>query len=325
MNQANHQAMAVIGRITSLSDIPGADRIKLAQVDCGPSGQWSGVIGAGLGVTDLATVFLQDALLPPDPRWDFMSRHKWRVRMARFKGVPSECVIIAGAPNLPVGTDLSESLGVTKYSKPIAPAMAGVAKGNFPSYIPKTDEPNFQTVADQLAELLAEPWVASLKCDGTSCTAWNDEHTGSLRVASRNLELLEFTDSGAGNVYWQTARKYDLSQLPAGTALQFEVIGPGIQGNPMGLDQVEGRAFTLYDIESAAKRPQCDLEYACHYVGMPMATILFFSQGGDKMSSEHLRNMAQVTYPNGKPGEGIVLRTLDHRISLKVLNLLYKN
>ena len=81
-----------------------------------------------------------------------MKSHKWRVRMAKFKGVPSECVIVPGAPDMPPGTDMTEALGVTKHEKPVPAGMGGDAVGAFPSFLPKTDEPNFQTV--DFAELM---------------------------------------------------------------------------------------------------------------------------------------------------------------------------
>ena len=143
--------MAVIGSIVETATIEGADRIQQAVVVCGASGKWTCVVGKDMAVGDTVTVFLQDAVLPPDPRWAFMEKHHWRVRMARFKGVPSECVIIPGAPDMPAGTDLTEALGVTKYEKPIPAAMSGDAVGAFPSFIPKTDEPNFQTVPEMVA------------------------------------------------------------------------------------------------------------------------------------------------------------------------------
>ena len=85
-------AMAVIGHIVETASIEGADRIQQAVVECGASGKWTGVVGKDMAVGDTVTVFLQDAVLPPNPRWAFMEKHHWRVRMARFKGVPSECL-----------------------------------------------------------------------------------------------------------------------------------------------------------------------------------------------------------------------------------------
>jgi RNA ligase (TIGR02306 family) len=317
------QKLAVVGKIIELAPIADADRILHATVVCGDAGKWSGVVGLNHQVGELVTVFLQDAVLPAgNERWEFMERFKWRVRMARFKGVASECVIIQGAPEMPVGTDLAEALGVTKYSKPLPASMAGDAVGNFPSFIPKTDEPNFQTVPELVERMGAEDWVATLKCDGSSCTAWNDED-GNLHVASRNLELREFNATGAGNSYWRAARKYDMSQLPAGHAIQFEVVGPGIQSNPMGLTDVEGRAFTLYDFGRHARCGHAMLAAVCANVGIPMADVV--ATGATAMDSDALRKLAEVTYANGKPGEGIVIRSAGAMFSFKVINLLYRN
>lgn len=316
--------LAVIGKIISLESIPGADRIQLATVVCGDAGKWNGVVGLNHHAGERVLVFLQDAVLPADDeRWEFMEKFKWRVRMARFKGVPSECVIVHCAADLPVGTDVAEELGVTKYFKVLPESMAGDAVGDFPSFIPKTDEPNFQTIADLQAIIKANAWTARIKYDGSSCTAWNDEDQN-LHVASRNLELREFNAKGAGNAYWRAARKYDLSALPAGCALQFEVVGPGIQGNPLGLTEVEARAFTLYDFVNHKRRGEVDLVDACQATGVPIATAQFMFGSGEEIDSEALRRLAEVKYPSGKTAEGLVFRNPDHSVSFKTINLLYK-
>lgn len=314
--------LAVIGKIVELNAITGADRIVHAVVVCGDSGKWSGVVGLLHHVGELVTVFLQDAVLPPNERWVFMEKFGHRVRMARFKGVASECVIIPGAPELPVGTDLTEALGVMKYSKPLPASLAGDAVGSFPSFIPKTDEPNFQTVPELVDRTSQDAWVATLKCDGSSCTAWNDAD-GNLHVASRNLELREFNANGAGNSYWRAARKYDMSQLPVGMALQFEIVGPGIQSNPMGITDVEGRAFTLHNYATHKREPHAMLALVCANVGIPMAGLIL--AGSHALDADTLRKLAEVKYPNGKHGEGIVIRARDSSWSFKVINLLYKD
>jgi RNA ligase (TIGR02306 family) len=317
-------ALAVVGKIVELNAIDGADRIKHAIVVCGASGKWSGVVGLNHQVGELVTVFLQDALLPAgDERWAFMERFKWIVRMARFKGVASECVIIPGAPEMPIGTDLSEALGVTKYSKPLPASLAGDAIGNFPGFIPKTDEPNFQTVPELVERMRSEPIVVTLKCDGSSCTAWNDDD-GNLHVASRNLELREFNANGAGNSYWRAARRYDMTKLPAGMALQFEVVGPGIQGNPMGLLDVEGRAFTLHSFAHHQRQSFALLCSVTNDIGMPLAGIIDHLPHGERVSHEELRKLAEIKYANGKAGEGVVVRARDSSWSFKIINLLYK-
>jgi len=313
--------LAVIGKIIETAPIEGADRIQQAIVVCGASGKWTGVVGKDIAVGDTVTAFLQDAILPPDPSWAFMEKHHWRVRMARFKGVPSECVIIPGAPDMPPGTDLTEVLGVTKYEKPIPSSMSGDAVGAFPSFIPKTDEPNFQTVDNWSALLTTGNWYATEKADGTSCTAWVDDV--GLHVCSRNWELREFTASGASNAYWQTARKYGLDRLPRGMALQFEVVGPGIQGNRMGLSSLEARAFSLYSTECHRYEPVAELMFACGELGIPMATALPIEPR--EYTADELRSLAEIRYANGKHGEGIVIRANNSSWSFKVINLLYKD
>jgi RNA ligase (TIGR02306 family) len=316
--------LAVIGRVTATKPIDGADRIHQAFVDCGDEGQWSGVVGKDINEGSAVLVFLQDAILPEDERWAFMSKHKWRVRMARFKGVPSECVIVPAAGHetlLDVGADLTELLQVVKYEKPVPVAIAGDVRGNFPSFIPKTDEENFQRIRNLEELMTGWDWVATVKYDGTSCTAWVDDE-GELHVCSRNLELKEFSATGAGNVYWQAARKFDLDLMTPGFALQFEVCGPGIQGNPCGYTGLEIRAFTLYDINRKERCHFGALVHFCESLDIPMAEIS--ASGHGYVPPEKLRELADaVVYENGAQGEGVVVRSINSNWSFKSISLNY--
>lgn len=318
--------LAVIGAVSAIKPIDGADRIQQAAVDCGDEGVWSGVVTKDIKEGDKVVVFLQDAILPANERWAFMEKSKWRVRMARFKGVPSECLIVPANPlekGMIVGLDVTEFLGVTKYEKPVPAAIAGDVKGNFPSFIPKTNEENFQRLRDLDVIMDGWDWVASLKYDGTSCTVWNDAE--GMHVCSRNLELKEFSESGAGNVYWKAARKYGLERLPEKFALQFEIIGPGIQGNPLGLDDIQIAAFTLHDIE---RRERCHfglLVGICQELGIPMAGVV--GAGSGALTAEQIRSLASnVVYsPSGKPAEGVVIRSINSNWSFKAISLEYKD
>lgn len=310
--------LAVIGKIISVESIANADRIKLATVVCGDAGKWSGVVGLDFNEGDLVTVFLQDAILVPDARWAFMERHKWRVRMARFKGVPSECVIVPLTHAGEIGGDLTQALGVTKYEKPIPPSIQGLARGNFPSFIPKTDEPNFQTVPKYVENMKTQAWYATEKADGTSCTVWVDDE--GLHVCSRNLELKD-----GENVYWRMARKYDLARLPVELALQFEIIGPSIQSNPHGLAEPEIRVFSLYDIVGRQYRSYAHLVSLSKDLDFPLASLLATSEDVMLSTAEDLRKFAEVEYANGRHGEGVVIRASDSSWSFKVINLNYRD
>ena len=322
-NQTNMtKPLAVIGRIYYTTPIPGADKIHSATVTCGSAGIWTGVVSKELQSGSPVMVFLQDAVLPAnDPRWAFMERHQWRVKMARFKGAPSECVILPWEDVGQPGDDWTQALGITKHTKPIPASLAGDIAGAFHSFIPKTDEPNFQAVPELVSRMASEPWYATEKADGTSCTVWNDEV--GMHVCSRNWELKEFSASGAGNVYWRAARQYGLECLPPGYALQFEIVGPGIQGNPMGIASLAIRVFSLYDITQRKYAPLSALRALATKMHLPMAQIIV-ERGLTGLDSDELRNLANITYPNGKPGEGIVIRAIDSSWSFKVINLEYR-
>lgn len=311
--------LATVGKVVEIKAIDGADRIRSATVVCGSHGKWVGVVDLETQVGDLVTVFLQDAILPPEDRYEFMRSRKYLVRIARFKGSPSECLImkLGDEAGMEIGRDRTIELGVTKFEKPIPANMAGKVRGNFPQDIPKTDEKNFQAVRE-LVELMKDGYVATIKMDGSSCTAFVDD--GGLRVCSRNLELLETE----GNVYWKVSRALKLELLPKGIALQLEVCGPGVQGNPAGFVDHCGRAFKAFDIARRAYLDRGNFERLCEDLGIPIAPILF--TGNQVKTDDDLREIAsRVKYiDSGKPAEGIVISALDGSWSFKVINPDYK-
>lgn len=319
--------LAVIGQVMTVASIPDADRINEATVFCGDvAGTWTGVVPKEMQAGQKVLVFLQDAVLPDDPRWAFMSKHKWRVRMQRFRGVPSECVIIDDpeALHMDVGADMTDVLGVTKYEKKLPANTGGLQIADFPWFIKKTDEINFQAFAG-VHKITEDPYYITEKADGTSCTVWVSED-GVMHVCARNWELAEFDEEGQPNVYWRVARKYDLQRLPSGVALQFEVVGPGINKNQLGLSDLDMRAFRLWDNHKHHYLPYQNLKDVCNDLGAPLARCLGeFEPMKVVPTAEEFRKMAEITYQTGKPGEGIVIQDMDNRWSFKVINLLYKD
>lgn len=317
--------LAYIGRVEKLMPIAKAHRIESAEVFCGVGGRWTGVVKRGdFAVGDRTLVYLQDAVVTPSEELKFLEATKWRVKMARFRGAPSECVILPAKGDEPIGTDLTETLGVVKYVKVLPHNLAGDAIGPFPSFIPKTDEPNFQTAAELIDALRGKPWYARVKADGSSTTAY--KHEGRFGVCSRSLEL---ADSACA--YWRVAKQYNLAErLPEGLALQYETVGPGIQKNPMGLAGIDGRAFSAWSI--GEKRYLCGEELAtlCEAIGFPIAEFAVDGESFD-FDAEQLRKLAEGTYANGEPREGIVIRPKEDewvgatRLSFKVINLLCKD
>ena len=309
-----------IGRIESIKPIELADRLESATIYCGDGGTWEGVVEKGYWEKgETCVVFLQDAIVPPIPGLEFMDKSKRRVKMARFRGAPSECVIFDCIVTGNVGDEVSEQLGVTKYEKPIPVQMQGQIEGNFPSFIPKTDEPNYQAVPAVVGYLKTVPFYVTLKVDGTSGTAYR--YHGKFGVCSRNWELKE-----GENIYWRMARKHDIeTKIPEGYAIQFEVYGEGIQKNPLGIKGQDIIVFNLYNITKHEYEKYQTLKDFCSQHELP------FPQEIDPPHSGDWRSFSEtIKYSNGKPAEGIVIRPLEEhtigncRCSMKVLNLLYK-
>lgn len=325
--------LVYIGKIISLKPIEGADYIVSATVECGKGGKWRGVVrNTDFKVNDLCIVYLPDSLIPENELMKFMEKTKWRVRMCRFKGSPSEVVIIKNEVNnyllkgkhySILGYDLTKELGVKKYHKPVPENLKGKALGEFPGFIPKTDEPNYQnSVGQEYIELLqGKPYYIAEKADGSSTTAYR--YKGKFGVCSRNWEL----ERDEKNGYWEIAIRYDLeNKLPEGYAIQWETCGPKIQNNPMGWNKTQGLMFSAYNIEEKRYCTFTELCTLSERLNFPMVMII---KSHPSFNKEGVELLGEGNYDNGKPREGVVIRSkenlLGHKpISFKVINLNYE-
>lgn len=316
------------GKVIAMEAIPGADFIAGATVVCGKGGKWKGVVRKSeCDIGLLVTVYLPDALITEEHAtkygMDFMKSSNYRVKMRRFKGAPSEVVIMPQQTGTDLGFDCTELLGVTKYHKPVPSNLQGKAKGDFPSFIPKTDEPNYQNSEGQeyIEKLMGQPFYITEKADGSSTTAF--KYKGQFGLCSRNWEL----ERDENNGYWKVAIQYELeSRLPEGYALQWETCGPKIQGNPMGFPDLTGRAFSAYNIEERRYLDMYELINFCMQLEFPMVPIIVVDQA---FSAEGIESRGEGKYKNGKEREGVVIRSqtnmLGHKpISFKVINLNYE-
>lgn len=320
-------SLVYVGKIVEVLPIPEADFIVSATVVCGNAGRWRGVVRKNeLHLGMKCIVYLPDSVIPECDQMRFMESRGWRVKMCRFRGAPSEVLIMPmplsdnPAWSLEVGTDVTAIFGVTKYFKPIPANLQGLAKGDFPSFIPKTDELNYQRYPDLVEQLHGKPYFITEKADGSSTTAYR--YRGQFGVCSRNLELVEDDDNG----YWKLAKKYELeSKLPEGYAIQWETCGPKIQSNPMGLSDLAGYAFNVYNIPERRHLEYMEFNKFCYELRFPMVRLVSYNDSFDK---DVVHNLGEGTYENGKQREGVVVRSqtnIGHApISFKVINLNYE-
>lgn len=313
-----NDSLVYIGKIIDLQTIEGADFIVSATVVCGKGGKWRGIVRKiDFSIGDRCVVFLPDSLIPERSDMEFMKASNWRVKMRRFKGAPSEVVIIPTQLDLAIGVDCTTHFGVIKYNKPIPVDLQGLAKGNFPDFIPKTDEPNYQRHPELVDSLVDKPYYITEKADGSSTTAY--KWKGQFGVCSRNLELQRNEDNG----YWKIAIKYNLEEnLPEGIALQWETCGPKIQSNPMGLTEISGFAFSAYNIQEHTYLTMHEFSLLCRKLKFPTVKLIAMDAS---FSKEGIETLGEGLYSNRKQREGVVVRSqanIGHApISFKVINL----
>lgn len=240
--------LASIQKIKALEPIADADAIEKATVL-----GWQLVVKKGeFQVGDLCVYCEIDSLLPDRPEFEFLKARGMRIRTVRLRGQISQGIcfplsILPDGTDIQEDTDVTELLGISKYEPPIPAQLAGIAKGMFPGFIPKTDETRVQVLQDTLDKYRNEPCYVTEKLDGSSVTYyWKD---GEFGVCSRNLELLE----SAENSLWKVARELQIEEklksLCGNVALQGEIIGEGIQGNLYKLKGQTVYFFNLFDID----------------------------------------------------------------------------
>lgn len=307
--------LARIEQILELRPIPNADLIELAVVQ-----GWGVIVKKNtFKIQDLAVFFEIDSLLPRRSWNSFLfkdNRELYRLKSVKMKNVLSQGLLVPiteipelAGRELKEGDDLTELLGIAKWEMVLPAQLAGKVKGNFPSFLHKTDEPRLQSNRGVLAEIANVPAYRALKLDGSSATAYHKD--GTFGVCSRNLDLKE----DGGDAYWEAFKSVDLhTRLPEGFSVQGELCGPGIQGNKLGLSKPQIFLFNVWDI--AAGR-HLDFEPFVQFAEMvKMPTVPILDAGVFNLTLEEwLAYADSLNYPNGGPAEGVVVRPLIERYS----------
>jgi RNA ligase (TIGR02306 family) len=325
--------LASIQVIKDLRPIPNADAIVCAQVL-----GWECVAKKSeFNVNDKCVYFEIDSVLPIASWNDHLRREadkKLRVKTIRLRGQLSQGLAlplsILPAGEYEVGQDVSDIIGVEKY-EPVVPAhLSGMVKGNFPSFLNKTDEVRLQSEPNVLTEAISKGLmlVGTLKMDGTSFTAYRRDND--FGICSRNLDLKETED----NAHWRMARKLNLENIlrseNSNLCIQGEMVGPGIQANRMGLKETDLYLFNLFDIDSGKYLSYHQLcQFATKYNLKVVKKVQQIDFSIDSPSVKDLLDIAnELNYDNNTPAEGIVWRSacetysdvLKSRLSFKTIS-----
>lgn len=341
--------LASIRKIITIEPIEGADLIEVATVN-----SWKVVVKKNdFKVDDLVIYCEIDSLLPIREEFEFLRKSSYkkqsdgtegfRLKTIKLRGQISQGLILPlfalgeeyvsdklypyvmfGDESV-IGTDLTEELGIIKYDPAIPAVLSGLAKGNFPvELVKKTDEERVQNLKQRdWIDMKKHTYYITEKLDGSSATFIY--HNGEFRVCSRNLELAETE----GNTYWRVARELDLENkiktlLPNenSIALQGELIGEGIQGNPYKIKGQTVRFFNIYNIEAQEYYNLTIFRYLLNKLGLESVPIISAEAYLPNTIDELVEGVNGIKSQLNKDAEaeGHVIRSLDMKISFKVIN-----
>lgn len=348
--------LATIRRIDAVLPIEGADAIECAVV-----GGWRVVVKKGeYAPGDLAVYCEIDSWIPhslapflskgQEPK-EYNGVKGERLRTVRLRGQLSQGLLLplntvwlkhVDFNQFPeantwdwqsdwtdeevVGLDVGAIIGIQKYEPPIPAQLAGEVRGLFPSEVRKTDQERIQNLVAELAEWHAsdDTWEVTEKLDGTSCTFYLDGNCD-FHACSRNLDLKYNADV----TFWKIEEHYNIAKKMRdadliGYAIQGEVIGEGIQGNPYKLKGQDFYVFDIYDAEmhlylAPEERRQVVKELGLNHVpvisgdhdlkgAFDVATVLAWAEDKSRLSVAPVER------------EGLVFKRNDGEVSFKAIS-----
>jgi RNA ligase (TIGR02306 family) len=353
----DERKLVTIRTISEIEAIPDADRIVLAKID-----GWQLVTQKDNNFQpgDKVVYFEIDSFIPTDNEtfsflnfktitYNGVAGH--RLRTIRLKKRISQGLILPLSHFVPDSCSVQfpevlcdqivEKFGITKWEAVMNAQLAGTAKGNFPSFLRKTDQERLQNMFNHVKyrQPPGEIYEETIKEDGSSMTVYYRD--GDFGVCSRNLDLKEWKDvpvteetpegenhRGAAqrNAFWATAEKYGLkdklTEFGFNVALQGELVGPGIQGNRLGLKEVEFHVFDVFLIDLYEYADSSYRQALCEQLGVPHVPVIRTGTFDFQTIDEAL---AYADHPEqGKYREGVVFKSVSEPgFSFKIISNKY--
>ena len=327
--------LASIRKISDLNPIEGADKIELATID-----GWKVVVAKDVNhkVGDLIVYCEVDSFLPIEPEFEFLRKSSYkkmsdgnegfRLKTIKLRGqisqgliVPLDVLLKRGVSSDDVyeGLDVTEMLNIIKYEPPIPAQLSGQVKGNFPSFLKKTDEERIQNLTKEFPIYKLEKFYVTEKLDGSSVTYYVKD--GVFGVCSRNLDLLEDKNNSMWKFAFESGLRDKLVGLEKNIAVQGEIIGEGIQGNPYQRIGQTVRIFNGFDIDKYDYLSLSELIDLVKVLGVKTVPILDLDFTLPETIDELLLNAEGKSILNIKTErEGLVIRSHDRKISFKTIS-----
>ena len=336
-----NRKMATVKVIDSISAIDGADKIECAHV-----GGWPVVVKAGEYHAGESVVMCEiDSWIPSEiapfltraghePK-EYLGIKGERLKTSRLRGTLSQGLILplsvvhtkmfelcgnSMGGVISEGEDVSEVLGIVKWEAPEEACRNAEKKGNFPSFIRKTDEERVQNLKREIESRKGETFEVTIKLDGSSCTVYSFGDVDG--VCSRNVDLKDVD----GNGFWEIAKKLDLHSKIRSTgrnlAFQGELVAPNIQKNYEGVTKPEWRCFKIWDIDKQEFILPQNRRELCAELDIPHVPVID-SAFLLEHTVEELLDMAEGPGMNVPKREGLVFKSNTTQFSMKAVSNSY--
>lgn len=267
-----------VARIDELNPHPNADRLELGQVK-----GWQVVLPKGVYKKGEKVVYFPPDTVIPSSESDRFGVTKYlsngRIRCTKLRGEPSFGLAVKPDADWPVGEDVAEYYGATKYEPPVRVA-AGDAEADHPLFVKYTDIENMRNYPNVLT--FTDTVVVTEKIHGTNCRVGLID--GELMAGSKRLRRKRPDDGNlAGNTYWfplslepvqmllnEVQRSYRSNQV----VLFGEVYGSKVQSLNYGMQN--GKiAFRAFDLLVGGKYLDAEVfSFLCASAGVEMVPIL---------------------------------------------------
>jgi RNA ligase (TIGR02306 family) len=222
------------------------------------------------------------------------------------------------------GFDLTELLGAKQADDFEFDSSCG-ERWMFPPYLSKTDEVRIEALSSSIYdELHDQEFLATLKVDGQSSTfaliggefyAASHNYTRYRAPIDQAVEELiphdvyKWEDAATKLAAMVGLPKFMRDLYHGDFAIQGELCGPGIQGNRLGCHGLNLYVFSFVSLNGSSAKylPYDEAKKIVETFSLRMVPEVW--RGKFEFSNKaELKNLADVKYPNGAAGEGIVLR-----------------
>lgn len=250
--------LVYISKMDKILPIKNADNIEFGIV-----GGWQVVIKKeSIKEGDSVIFFEIDSFLPIEPQYEFLRASSYKVmytgqegfhlKTVTLKGVVSQglCLPLSGYPEFKdkkVGEDLTDLLNVTKFE--VNRLDAYELKGDFPSLIEKSDQMRIQGLLNYFEDYQDVEFEETMKLDGQSVTLFHFENE--IGICGRNAEFKQIITVPQWKLTLEKGLDVALRELKLDVGLQFEFMGPKIQGNREKLTELDLFLYNIWDIKNS--------------------------------------------------------------------------